>query len=249
MRNRGVVVAVIVACFGCFSTARYDRAHTQRVSTIQARYDADLARERQRHAVLVAELERRRAFLVSLLASPQNELLLAEIDRQSTVLAERHARARHRIEQARQRELQASQQQRTSEIEAGRAARRARVRAAADAFAAEARGQPTLAPATSERSTTAPSISHSEPDCDGASCPAPAPAAQPTTVTCIPGAPEMVSQTSEPSSRNRIASGTPLTRLTPLEPLTPLECFDDADCPGDMSCDPRAGVCCTNAVR
>ena len=255
MHNRGVVVAVCIACLSCFSTARYDRAHTQRVSTINARYDAELARERKQHAVLVVELERRRALLIAVIpdASSRHESLLAELDRQSALLAQRHARVQSRIEQLRRRELAASQQQHAREIEAGRAERRARVRAAADAFAAEvsgqtagplgsvtrgARGQPSLAPAAAARSTGVHAAGGVGPtDCEPASpCPARGPRAPaPASITCEPDGPETVGQATAPSSQ--------------LEPSTPIDCLDDADCPGGMSCDASAGVCCAAIVR
>jgi Skp family chaperone for outer membrane proteins len=222
MRNRGVVVAVFIACVSCFSTASYDRAHTQRVSTINARYDAELARERQRHDALVTELERRRASLLAVMpvASSHNESMLDDIDRQSALLAQRHARVQSRIEQLRQRELAASQHQRAREIEVGRAERRARVRAAADAFAAEARGQPSLAPAPA---TAARSTADHAPDA--------------VLITCEPDAPETIGQATALSSHNHVA------------PSTSIDCRDDADCPGGMSCDASAGVCCATIVR
>jgi len=257
MHNRGVVVAVFIACVSCFSTARYDRAHTQRVSTINARYDTELARERQQHAALAVELEHRRALLIAVIpeTSSHNESLVAEIDRQSTLLAQRHARAQSRIEQLRQRDLAASQQQRAREIETGRAERRARVRAAADAFAAEvsgqtagplgsvtrgARGQPSLAPAAAARSTAgrAPEGVRSGDCAPAATCAVRSPQAPaPASITCVPDAPETVGQTTAPSSHNH------------LEPSTPIGCVDDADCPGGMSCDASAAICCATIVR
>jgi hypothetical protein len=233
MRNRGAVVAVFVMCLSCFSTARYDRDHLQRVSRIHARYDAALERERAQQAVVLAELDRRRALVIpldpdaaggpvhrvdrrdgivacramcgampsavadparartarclrdiclpayvdalaktyahadiasvatqlslsidadleSVLARANNQTVLADIDRQAAALAQHHTRSRDRIEQQRRHDLRASTLQREAEIAAGRAARRARVKAAADAFAAEARGQP-AAPATASR--------------------------------------------------------------------------------------------------
>lgn len=242
MHNRGVVVAVCIVCFGCFSTAGYDRAHTQRVSTINARYDAELARERREHAALVVEIDRRRALLIAVIpdASSRHESLLAELDRQSALLAQRHARAQSRIEQLRRRDLAASQQQRAHEIEAGRAERRARVRAAADAFAAEARGQPSLAPAAAARSTAVHAADGAGPtDCvPASSCPARGPRAPaPASITCEPDAPETVGQATAPSSH------------THLEPSTPIGCLDDAGCPAGMTCDASAGVCCATIVR
>lgn len=323
MRNRGVVVAVTLTCLSCFSTARYDRAHTQRVSYINARYDAAVEREHQHYISLATDLDKRRASVIpvkpesghtpvnpvdgradivecrrlcasqrpvviidprartqtaaqclrdicgpayadavvktyfhadvtwvttqlaassgaaleSLLAFSHNQSLLADVEQQATVLAQRHARARNHIEQQRQRELQASQQLRASEIEAGRAARRARVKAAADAFAAEARG-PSLTTATSHpRAGTSmlPSDAADTLDCaPESSCPAPRP---PASVTCIPDSAEIISQATEPASRTRI------------EPGAPIGCTDDRDCPSGMSCDLAAGACCAIAVR
>jgi hypothetical protein len=219
MRNRGAVVAVVVMCSSCFSTARYDRAHIERVSSINARHDAALEREREHHASVLAELDRRRALAIpvdpdaggaplhrvdrrdiawlttqlslsidadleSILARAHNQAVLADIDRQAALLAQHHARARGRIEQQREHDLRVSTQQRDIEISAGRAARRARVKAAADAFAAEARGQPA------------------------------APASTP-----------------------------------PSGPTAAIGCSDQRDCPHGMSCDRNTGVCCATLVR
>lgn len=323
MRNRGVVVAVALTCLSCFSTARYDRAHTQRVSNINARYDAAVEREHQHYISFVTDLGKRRASVIpvkvesghapvnpvdgradivtcrqscaslrpagpadprvqtqtvvqclrdtcepayadavvktyfradltwvasqlasssgadleALLAFSHNQSLLADIEQQATVLAQRHTRARDHIEQQRRRALQESQQLRASEIEAGRAARRARVKAAADAFAAE-HGPSSLTPATSQPgsgSSILPSDAADTLDCaPESSCPAPRP---PASVTCIPDAPETVSQANEPASRRR------------FEPSTPIGCTDERDCPSGMSCDLTAGVCCATAVR
>ena len=64
MRNRGLVVTAAVTCISCFSTARHDRAHSQRVSRINARYDAGLEREHQHNISAVTELDRRRMFVI-----------------------------------------------------------------------------------------------------------------------------------------------------------------------------------------
>src|SRR5204862_6901239 len=113
-------------------------------------------------------------------------------------------------------------------------------RAAADAFAAEARGQPSLAPATAARSTAAHAPDDVRPSgCAPASeCPVPPPQARsPTQVSCVPDAGDTVGQATAPSSR------------THLEPSTPIGCLDDSDCPGGLSCDTSAGVCCATMVR
>jgi hypothetical protein len=57
MRTRGVVVALFAAATGCFSTARYDREHQQRVVDINARYDEQSRRERERYGTLARELD------------------------------------------------------------------------------------------------------------------------------------------------------------------------------------------------
>jgi hypothetical protein len=309
MRNRGAVVAVVVMCLSCFSTAAYDRAHIQRVSSINARYDAALEREREHHAALVAELDRRRALVVpvasdaggapvnrvdqradivecrtmcgakpgdptelsrarshmaqclrdiclpsyvdalvktyvhadaasatnqlalsssadleTLLARSHNQALLAEIERQAAVLAQRHARARGNLEQQRQRELQTSMRQRDTEIATSRAARRARVKAAADAFAGGAAGQPGAAPAAAS-GTTAPSdrpAGHDVRDC------ATDPSCQPArarSITCTPDVDDTIAQAADPASR------------PPAAPSTPIGCTDPRDCPSGLTCD------------
>jgi len=303
MRNRGAVVAVVVMCLSCFSTAAYDRAHIQRVSSINARYDAALEREREHHAALVAELDRRRALVVpvasdaggapvnrvdqradivecrtmcgakpgdptelsrarshmaqclrdiclpsyvdalvktyvhadaasatnqlalsssadleTLLARSHNQALLAEIERQAAVLAQRHARARGNLEQQRQRELQTSMRQRDTEIATSRAARRARVKAAADAFAGGAAGQPGAAPAAAS-GTTAPSdrpAGHDVRDC------ATDPSCQPArarSITCTPDVDDTIAQAADPASR------------PPAAPSTPIGCTDPPQLP------------------
>lgn len=65
MHNRGWVIAAFVTCLSCFSTARYDRAHSQRVASIDARYAVLLEREREQYRALVAEIDRRRALVVA----------------------------------------------------------------------------------------------------------------------------------------------------------------------------------------
>lgn len=322
MRNRGVVVAVVVMCLSCFSTARYDRAHIQRVSTINERYDAALERERAHHATLVAALGERRALVIpvvpesggapvnrvdqragivecrtmcgakpgepadpargrshtaqclrdicllsyvdalvktyvhadaawvmnelslssgadleSLLAHSHNQAVLADIERQVHILAQRHARARSHLEQQRQRELQASMRQRDTEIAVGRAARRARVRAAADAFAAEAAGQPGAAPASASRATEPPDrgAGHDRRDC-GAD-PSCRPPARARSIICTPDADDTIAQAAAPESR-------PST-----EPSTPSVCTAQRDCPSGLSCDLATGVCCATSLR
>ena len=66
MRTTGLVVVVVVGLggIGCFSTARYDDAHAQRVATINARYEAERLQEQEREASLVAALEEHRALLI-----------------------------------------------------------------------------------------------------------------------------------------------------------------------------------------
>jgi len=64
MRTSGVAVAVAVAAVGCFSSARYDTAHVQRVDGINARYDAESRRQSEWYASNVAALDRLRGLLV-----------------------------------------------------------------------------------------------------------------------------------------------------------------------------------------
>jgi hypothetical protein len=66
MRTTGVVVvvAVVVGCSGCFSTARYDDAHVKRVESIEARYEAERVREQERQTALIAALAGYHALLI-----------------------------------------------------------------------------------------------------------------------------------------------------------------------------------------
>jgi len=65
MRTTGLVVVVVVAVggLGCFSTARYEDAHIQRVASINARYEAERTQAQQREAELTAALEADRRLL------------------------------------------------------------------------------------------------------------------------------------------------------------------------------------------
>lgn len=54
MRVTAGVVVVLVGGFGCFSTARYDDAHVQRVAIINARYEAACRRQAEQYASLAA---------------------------------------------------------------------------------------------------------------------------------------------------------------------------------------------------
>jgi hypothetical protein len=347
MRNRGAVVAVIVMCLSCFSTARYDRAHIQRVASINGRHDAALERERERYAFLVAELDWRRALVIpidaggapvhrvdrrdgivacrtmcgakpgdpfdparahtrclrdiclpayadalaktyahadiagiasqlslsidadleSVLARANNQAVLADIDREAAVLAQHHARARSRIEQQRQRELRVSTVQRDAEIAAGRAARRARVKAAADAFAAEARGQPGASAIASHTTVPDPSGAARPRDCADPPCRPPLPA--PSSVTCISDGDNTVAHATDPATARTsdpastppsVANTSPSTppdrppSRPPNRPLNrpsnrPPDCIDQRDCPSGMSCDLDTGVCCATIVR
>lgn len=66
MRTIGVAVAVAVAAAGCFSTARYDTAHVQRVVDINARYDAESRRQDAWYASSVVALDQLRSFVIPL---------------------------------------------------------------------------------------------------------------------------------------------------------------------------------------
>ncbi len=59
MLTTGLVVVVIVGGSGCFSTARYDAAHLQRVASINARYAAEGQRVDEQYAFSVAALDER----------------------------------------------------------------------------------------------------------------------------------------------------------------------------------------------
>src|SRR5512140_1163835 len=58
MRTMGVVVVVVVGGFGCFSTARYDDAHLQRVASIHARYAAESQRVDDQYASFKVALDK-----------------------------------------------------------------------------------------------------------------------------------------------------------------------------------------------
>lgn len=68
MRTTGLVVVVVmvVGGLGCFSTARYDDAHLQRVASINARYEAETAQAQRRERELASLLEADRALLISI---------------------------------------------------------------------------------------------------------------------------------------------------------------------------------------
>jgi hypothetical protein len=134
MHATAVVVVVVVGGFGCFSTARYDDAHVQRVANINARYEAENRREAEQYASRVAALDQLRAQLLPIppgSCAPEARIDAGDaIDEQARALAQHQAQARDRLDAERQGEIQASAQQRTSEIASGRAVRRARLQAA-----------------------------------------------------------------------------------------------------------------------
>jgi hypothetical protein len=207
------------------------------------------------------------ADLESVLARANNQAVLADIDREAAVLAQHHARARSRIEQQRQRELRVSTVQRDAEIAAGRAARRARVKAAADAFAAEARGQPGASAIASHTTVPDPSGAARPRDCADPPCRPPLPA--PSSVTCISDGDNTVAHATDPATARTsdpastppsVANTSPSTppdrppSRPPNRPLNrpsnrPPDCIDQRDCPSGMSCDLDTGVCCATIVR
>ena len=156
----GVIAMVLVAAiggFGCFSTARYDDAHLQRVARINARYEAEHRREDEQYAALASALDKFRMQLIpprpgssasadgdadleALLAFSHNQEVLRYIAAQAKAIEQLQARAHDRLDADRQGEVHASDQQRTSEIASGRAIRRARLQAAAYAFTAMDQG-------------------------------------------------------------------------------------------------------------
>jgi hypothetical protein len=186
MRTSGLAVAVatILAGLGCFSTARYDTAHVQRVVDIHARYDAEARRLDGWYASRVAALAQLRAAVIaiktsshadetwvtqqllasthpdleSILAFAHNRTLLQTIDQQTTTLEQQRRAARQRLDLARESEIRASLQRRDTDIASGRAARRARVKAKAEAFDAKHRPLSTL-----DRMTYAPRASSHQP--------------------------------------------------------------------------------------
>lgn len=68
MRTSGLAVAVVttIAGLGCFSTARYDAAHVQRVVDIHARYDAVAHRLDDWYASSIAALAQLRATVIAI---------------------------------------------------------------------------------------------------------------------------------------------------------------------------------------
>lgn len=58
------MVAGSIGCFSCFSTARYDDAHIQRVANINARYEAARRHEDEQYALLVTSLDQFRRYLL-----------------------------------------------------------------------------------------------------------------------------------------------------------------------------------------
>src|SRR5262245_52874167 len=99
MRNRGLVVAIVTVWFGCFSTARYDLSHVQRVSDINARFDAELVDEGARFAASLAELEQRRVALVSTTDDAGSEAF--DQQAMAMALAQQHTEMRAQLEQQR----------------------------------------------------------------------------------------------------------------------------------------------------
>jgi len=78
MRTAGLVVVVVVGGSGCFSTARYDDAHLQRVASIHARYVAERQRVDEQYASLVAALDEQRADLIPM--APGSDAPVSRID-------------------------------------------------------------------------------------------------------------------------------------------------------------------------
>lgn len=157
MRVTAGVVVVLVGGFGCFSTARYDDAHVQRVAIINARYEAACRRQAEQYASLAAVLDQLRARvhpiepaafasepplaprddeLASLPAGAPDREALRYLDDQARALAQRQAQARDRLAAERLGEIRASAARRTAEL----ATRRARLQAAAQAFTAQGQG-------------------------------------------------------------------------------------------------------------
>src|SRR5689334_11237304 len=89
MGTKGVAVAVAVAvavpAVGCFSTARYDTAHVQRVVDINARYDDERRRQDAWYASNTAALDELRGFLVPL-ASEAPHAPLHRVDESDAVV-------------------------------------------------------------------------------------------------------------------------------------------------------------------
>ena len=152
-----MVLVAAIGGFGCFSTARYDDAHLQRVARINARYEAEHRREDEHYAALASALDKFRMQLIptrpgssasadgdadldALLAFSHNQEALRYIAAQTKIIEQLQARAHDRLDADRQGEVHASDQQRASEIASGRAIRRARLQAAAYAFTAMDQG-------------------------------------------------------------------------------------------------------------
>jgi len=89
MRTPGVVVVVVVGGFGCFSTARYDDAHLQRVASINARYAAESQRIDDQYASFVVALDKaRREDLIPM--TPGSDAPVSRVDeREDIVLCRR----------------------------------------------------------------------------------------------------------------------------------------------------------------
>lgn len=100
MHTHAVVAAVVMMCLGCLSTARYDRAHLQRVAQIHARYEGAIQREHQHYLSRLAELESRRAFVIPVIpARPETmSAPLHRIDQRDDIVEcrRRCASRRHR---------------------------------------------------------------------------------------------------------------------------------------------------------
>lgn len=89
----GLVVVVVVGGSGCFSTARYDHAHLQRVASIHARYVAESQRVDEQYASLVAALDKQRVDLIPM--APGSDAPVSRIDeREEFVLC--RSRCEHR---------------------------------------------------------------------------------------------------------------------------------------------------------
>jgi hypothetical protein len=91
MRTTGVVavvVIIVVGSVGCFSTARYDDAHLQRVAIIHARYAAEGQRVDQQYASYITALDKLRMELIPM--TPGMDVPVSRIvDREDLVLCRR----------------------------------------------------------------------------------------------------------------------------------------------------------------
>jgi hypothetical protein len=63
MRTRGVALVVVAGC-ACFSAARYDEAHFQRVANINARYEAERRQQHEHYVMLRTQITERRSQLI-----------------------------------------------------------------------------------------------------------------------------------------------------------------------------------------